>query len=165
MSRVGKFFDVNVEDDSKTDCVYYDSDLMTNISHSRTQISALSRDPRRLLNPKVMKGVYEDTLGKMKTLHILTHSVPHNSQSCSKCGYPGVIKCVSATLCDTRNNWVNYVLDIFSVDKIRIKKQLVWETLFKKELFCERTVIENGINASSSKHIGLYDLSTTVNND
>ena len=164
MDRVKDFFTIEIDSNYATNCVYHDSDLMTNVTASRAQISALSRDNRRVLNPKVIKNMYDAYLQRIKILYTITHSLPDNSNCCKNCGYPDASpKCVSTTLCNTRMHWVNSVISLFYTDSTLIKKQLIWQILLNKELKgIEKILIENGINLCSKKHINKIVSGSTV---
>ena len=101
MKKVRELFDVEEKD---TGCSYFDSDIMQNVSPNRTQISALSRDPRRRFSPKLIRISYETALLYTKTLRELTHKVAKAKICCPRCGYlrqsPG--KCVSTAACNGR---------------------------------------------------------------
>jgi hypothetical protein len=159
--NVSEFFNLSVEENEKTDCVYYDSDIMSNVG-DKTQISALSRDSRRLTT-RTIKSMYKEGLVRIKSLHLLTHSAPEHSKCCKACGYPQVDdKCTSSTLCSARNEWVTFILNSYSLNPVLNKKQIAWDLLIQGKLQAEKSSLENGINLCNKKHITSNSYETTV---
>lgn len=141
-----------------TNCIFYDTDLMANVSESRTQISALSRDKRRLVSPKAMKSMYEDSLLYMKTLYTLTHKVGNTKHTCNKCGYPTKTKfnCSSTSICNDRLRWAQYVLSLYGIENSLSKFQLVWELLLTKQIHLEEKAKELGVSFCSNKDLSKF---------
>lgn len=153
--------------ESKTCCVYHDTDMMANVSDSRTQISALSRDKRRQVSPKSIKTIYEDALTYMRTLYELTHSISSAKHYCKNCGYPqhdtgikcddGGVRCVSTTICQSRQGWVSMVVSKYALeDESALKYSLIWELLLTRKVHLEESALENGRNLCSQKDLQKY---------
>lgn len=143
MSRVNELFNIEVK---STACAYYDSDLMQNVSTARTQISALSRDPRRRISPKLIRSTFENAKNTSKTLYMLTHEVVNNNFCCENCGYPikRGIKCTAVDLCNSRKNWVQSVCSQYQIDTSISKYQVVWRLLLQNELFLPQNSLRIG---------------------
>ena len=152
MDRVSQLFAI---DHGETNCVHYDSNLMQNVSVKRTQISALSREPRRRLSPKLMRSSFEDAVQQTKTLYTLTHSVSNTHDGCKNCGYPikAGIRCVSVDLCKARKEWVKFICSQYSVEENITKFKIIWQLLFKNEISASEATLKNGFALCSSKEI------------
>lgn len=138
----------------ETQCIFYDTDMMANVSDSRTQISALSRDKRRTVSPKNMRSLYEDALLYMKTLYDLTHKVGSYRHTCTNCGYPtGKGSCMSKSICSDRREWTQFVLSLYNVEDTFSKRQLVWELLLGNQIHLEDSAKHRGISFCSSKDV------------
>lgn len=154
VQSVSIFFEIK---NPKTNCVYYDSDIMSNVSDNRTQISSLSRDSRRTISPKSVKESYDDALQYIRTKIKLIHDISSVSHSCKNCGYPlkktteNHYRCMSTSLCKSRQEWVNYVISLYGLDANTSTKQLIWESLFKNEIHLEQRARELGYSLCSSK--------------
>jgi len=156
VQQVSKLFTLEEE---KTGCIYHDTDMMSNVSDSRTQISALSRDKRRQVSPKSIKTIYEDALTYMRTLYELTHSVSSTKHYCKCCGYPSTekMKCVSDTICKFRQEWVRMVVSKYALeDESAPKYSLIWELLLTNKIHLEESALENGRNLCSQKDLREY---------
>ncbi len=116
MSRVNELFDLERRE---TDCAYYDSDIMQNVSNARHQ---------------------------SKSLHTLTHEVVNNGFHCENCGYPlqKGFKCVSSELCSSRRNWLQSVCSQYQIDNSISKYQVVWKLLLQNELFLAQNTLRIG---------------------
>lgn len=151
LSRVNELFKIESKD---TDCAYYDSDIMQNVSSSRTQISALSRDPRRLLSPKLIRSTFEDARNSGKTLYMLTHEVINNHNCCVKCGYPtNKANCISSEMCKARRNWVKSVCSQYQIEESITKFQLIWKLLLNNELFLPQNSLRVGYSLCSQRDV------------
>ena len=151
LQRVNELFKI---ESKETNCAYYDSDIMQNVSSSRTQISALSRDSRRLLSPKLIRNTFEDARNSGKTLYNLTHEISNNKNCCRRCGYPtNKLECVSTDICNTRRNWVKTVCSQYQVEESTIKFQMIWKLLLRNELFLPQNSLRVGYSLCSSKDI------------
>lgn len=154
--RVSMFFNVDKQD---TMCVYYDSDIMANVSDNRTQISALSRDSRRTVSPKAIKESYDDALSYIKTKINLVHDISSTKHSCKCCGLPISPKqeiCLSASVCGARSEWTKYVTSLYGVDNNLATKQLIWELLFKDKLHLEEAAKYLGYSLCPSRLLTEY---------
>ena len=150
-NKVSMFFTVEKQD---TNCVYYDSDIMTNVSDNRTQISALSRDSRRTVSPKAFKESYDDALSYIRTKIHLVHDIASTKHSCKFCGIPvspKQIQCVSVSACSSRKDWLKYVVSLYGVDNNLSTYQLIWELLFKDKIHLEEQAKYLGYSLCPSK--------------
>lgn len=154
--QVSKLFTLEADN---TGCVYHDTDIMANVSDSRTQISALSRDKRRQVSPKSIKTMYEDGLMNIRTLYELTHSISTSKHYCQKCGYPqqpNILKCVSPTLCASRLEWINLVISRYTLDASVVLYSLIWELLLTDKIHLEESALEIGRSLCMQKDIIKY---------
>jgi len=151
MQRVKDLFDIP---EKETGCSFYDTDLMQNVSVNRTQISALSRDPRRRLSPKLMRDSYETSIEQAKTLYSLTHTVTAAQHHCKNCGYPGrAIRCVSTDVCKARREWVKFICSLYQIECSITKFQIIWELLLKNEISANETSLKMGLSLCQSKDV------------
>ena len=149
--KVSVFFKI---DKRETNCVYYDSDIMSNVSDNRTQISALSRDSRRTVSPKAIKESYDDALAYIKTKIHLIHDISSNRHSCKSCGIPLNTKaelCVSVSACSSRKEWVKYIASLYGIEINQSTKQLIWELLFKDKIHLEEQAKQLGYSLCPSR--------------
>lgn len=157
VQQVSKLFTL---DEEKTGCVYHDTDMMANVSDSRTQISALSRDKRRQVSPKSIKTIYEDALTYMRTLYELTHSISSTKHYCKNCGYlttNNKMQCVSTTICESRKQWVKMVVSKYALeDESAPKYSLIWELLLTNKIHLEESALEIGRSLCSQRDLREY---------
>lgn len=151
LHRVNEIFKIESKD---TDCAYYDSDIMQNVSSSRTQISALSRDPRRLLSPKLIRNSFEEARNSGKTLYTLTHEITNNNNCCQRCGYPtNKANCVSSQTCNSRLNWIKSVCSQYQIEESITKYQIIWKLLLKNDLFLPQSSLRVGYSLCTQKDV------------
>ena len=151
MMRVKDIFDIPA---GETNCAFYDTDLMQNVSTNRTQISALSRHPQRRLSPKLIRGTYENSVEQARTLHALTHSITPNRNYCKHCGYPSKgFECVSTDLCKTRKEWAKFICSQYKIEPSIIKYQNIWSCLLKNEIFANETTLKTGITLCAARDV------------
>lgn len=140
-AKVSEIFDIP---EGETGCVFYDTTLMSNVSASRTQISALSRNPTARISSKAVRGLYDESIGHMRTLYVLSHKAPTGRRCCAHCGYPlaasnNTLRCTSPTVCKQRREWVCYIAALYGLPNNPVTLELIWECFIGGEIVCPKT--------------------------